>query len=72
MKKIFKEFYDLNVYIKNQKNIIIDNYNNVIYISDEQIIVDNIHIKGQKLQVSELNSIQIQIEGVIDEITFVK
>lgn len=72
MKKIFKEFYDLNVYIKNQKNIIIDNYNNVIYISDEQIIVDNIHIKGQKLQVSELNSIQIQIEGVIDEIAFVK
>lgn len=71
MKKIFKEFYDQNVYIKNQKSVHIDNYKKLSYISEQLIIIDNIQIKGNNLYVCELDSFQIQVEGAINEISFI-
>lgn len=71
MKKLFDEFYDLKIFIKNQNYILIENYKKLSLISETKIIIDNIEILGKELLIKELNCLQIQIEGVLNEISFI-
>lgn len=71
MKKLFDEFYDLKIFIKNQNYILIENYKKLSLISETKIIIDNIEILGKELLIKELNCLQIQIQGVLNEISFI-
>lgn len=68
--KLFSDFTDLKIYICNQNQIRIENYNKLKEISKNIIYIDKLVIKGNNLLIKEINDITIYIEGVLNEIIF--
>jgi len=68
--KLFSDFTDLKIYICNQNQIRIENYNKLKEISKNTIYIDKLVIKGNNLLIKEINDITIYIEGVLNEIIF--
>ena len=68
--KLFSDFTDLKIYICNQNQIRIENYNKLKEISKNTINIDKLVIKGNNLLINEINDITIYIEGVLNEIIF--
>lgn len=68
--KLFSDFTDLKIYICNQNQIRIENYNKLKEISKNTINIDELVIKGNNLLIKEINDITIYIEGVLNEIIF--
>ena len=68
--KMFSDFVDLKIFIRNHNYIRIENYQRLIEISSSIIYIDKVKIQGNNLVIQELNDIEIIIEGDINDISF--
>ena len=68
--KMFSDFADLKIFIRNYNYIRIENYQRLIEISSNIIYIDKVKIQGNNLVILELNDIEIIIEGDINDISF--
>ena len=68
--KMFSDFVDLKIFIRNHNYIRIENYQRLIEISSNIIYIDKVKIQGNNLVILELNDIEIIIEGDINDISF--
>lgn len=58
------------IIINNQQKMTIENFRNIIEFKEENIIIDNISVKGNNLRINEINEFNIEIFGQIKEIIF--
>lgn len=54
--------------LNSNNKLIIENYHNIIDLSNEYIIVDNYNITGINLKIKEMDEYYIIIDGVIKTI----
>lgn len=54
--------------IFNNQKIIIENYNELLDIGEEKVVVDIYTISGNFLKVSKMDNYMIEIEGIIRQI----
>ena len=52
----------------NNNKLVIENYINLLDISDSKIIIDKYTINGNNLKIKEMNNYYIVIIGIIDNI----
>lgn len=62
---------DSKITIFNNNKVVIENYNNLIDINDNIIIIDNYEVNGNNLQIKEINDYLIIIIGIIHNIIIV-
>lgn len=67
MKKI-KMFNQLKLSIFSNNRIVIENYNELIDINEEEITVDRYQILGTFLKITKMDNFFIEIEGTIRQI----
>lgn len=58
------------IIINNKQKMTIENFRNIIEFKEENIIIDNISVKGNNLRINEINEFNIEIFGQIKEIIF--
>lgn len=68
MNKLIPEFFENKLKLYDYQKLIIENYQKIVDITSNLIIVDRYFIIGEKLQVNCLNQFIIEINGDIQEI----
>lgn len=68
MNKLIPEFFENKLKLYDYQKLIIENYQKIVDITSNLIIVDRYCITGEKLKVNCLNQFIIEINGDIQEI----
>lgn len=68
MNKLIPEFFENKLKLYDYQKLIIENYQKIVDITSNLIIVDRFYIIGEKLKVNCLNQFIIEINGDIQEI----
>lgn len=66
----FNMLNENRIIINNKQKMTIENFRNIIEFKEENIIIDNISVKGNNLRINEINEFNIEIVGQIKEIIF--
>lgn len=66
----FNMLNENRIIINNKQKMTIENFRNIIEFKEENIIIDNISVKGNNLRINEINEFNIEIFGQIKEIIF--
>ena len=66
----FNMLNENRIIINNKQKMTIENFRNIIEFREENIIIDNISVKGNNLRINEINEFNIEIFGQIKEIIF--
>jgi hypothetical protein len=61
---------DQRITISNQNKCFIQNYDEVLEIADNQIILKSMTIQGQRLKIVNISKYFIEISGTIDSLSF--
>ena len=67
----FNLFSENKIIINNKQKMTIENFRLIKEYKRENIIIDNISVKGINLHINEINDYVIEISGIIKEIIFV-
>lgn len=68
MKKIFNEFKERKLKLFQNNELYIENYNDILKIENNTIIIDIYTIYGDFLKITRIDEFIIAIEGKINEI----
>ena len=68
MNKLIPEYSVLTFKMYDGKTLIIENYKQLIDVSDQCIEIDNYLLKGKNLKIDTLNQFMVKVHGVFKEI----
>lgn len=68
MNKLIPEYSVLTFKMYDGKTLIIENYKQLIDVSDQCIEIDNYLLKGENLKIDTLNQFMLKVHGVFKEI----